>query len=95
MIHYKRYDMDFWLFLASLVTFVYILFMNVAYAYQWDQAVLRGVMELITVPILLIAMAIPLVVIFRFISKKAKSRKLAIITIFISLLTAIFIGFVS
>lgn len=87
--------MDFWLFVASLVAFIYILFMNVAYAYQWDQVVLRAVMELITIPILLIAMSIPLVIIFRFITKKTKNRILAIITIFISLLTALFIRSVS
>ncbi len=88
--------MDIWLFVVSLITFAYILLMNVAYAYKWDQqVVLRGFMELMTIPVFLVAMAIPIVIIFRYITKKTKNIKLAIFTILVSLLTAIFIGFVS
>ncbi|MEZ4792306.1 MAG: hypothetical protein R2783_02160 [Gelidibacter sp.] len=89
----KQYRIDLSLFIGSIFVLLYILFMNYAYINGWDDPVLVGIMEFITIPFILLGCLIPVVVVFRYISKKTQSRTLSMLTVFFSLLTAFLIGY--
>ena len=85
--------MDLWLFIGSIVVLLYILFMNYAYINNWDNTVLIAIMEFITIPLILLGCVIPVVVVYRHISKKTQSRTLSMMAILFSLLTAILMSY--
>ncbi|MEO6347217.1 MAG: hypothetical protein ABIO60_04825 [Aquaticitalea sp.] len=91
----KQYRIDLWLFIGSVLVLLYLLFMNYANLNKWENTVLIGILKLFTIPFILVACAIPMVVVFRFISKKTKSRTLSMLAVLISLVTAILIGYTS
>ena len=53
----------------------------------------QSLMEWITIPIFIMGAFIPLIVIFRFITKRTESRSLAILSLLFGLLTAVLIGY--
>lgn len=81
------------LFIGSFIVLIYILFMNYAYVQNWDHTLLIAIMEFITIPAILLASIIPIIVVLRFIRKKTKNRTIAILTMFFSLLTAFLLGY--
>ena len=89
----KQYLIDLWLFIGSIVVLLYILFMNYAYINNWDNTVLIAIMEFITIPLILLGGIIPVVVVYRHISKKTQSRTLSMMAILFSLLTAILMSY--
>jgi len=91
----KEYRKDLWLFIASVIVLLYILFMNYAYINQFNNVVLQGIMEFITIPIIVIGSVVPVVVAYRFISKKTESRTLSMLAVLFSLMTALLIGYTS
>ncbi|MEZ4803049.1 MAG: hypothetical protein R2797_09775 [Gelidibacter sp.] len=89
----KQSKIDISLLIGSALALCYILFMQYAYLKKWDHTVLIAIMEFITIPIILIGCVIPIMTVFRFISKKTTNRTIAILTLFLSLLTAILMGY--
>lgn len=89
----NRYGIDLWLFIASIIVLLYILIMNLMFVKNWSNEAFRSFMEWFTVPIVIIGSFIPLIVIFRYISKQTNSKALAALTMLFSLLTAIFMGY--
>ena len=61
----RQYLIDLWLFIGSIVVLLYILFMNYAYINNWDNTVLIAIMELITIPLILLGCVIPVAVVYR------------------------------
>lgn len=93
MIPNKQYKIDLWLFIGSITVLLYILIMNLMFVKNWSNDSFRSLMEWITIPIFIMGAFIPLIVIFRFISKKTESRSLAILSLLFALLTAVLIGY--
>lgn len=91
----KEYRKDLWLFIVSVIVLLYILFMNFAYINDINSVVMQGIMELITIPIIIIGSIVPIVVVYRFISKKTQSRTLSMLAVLFSLVTAILMGYLS
>ena len=91
----KQYFIDLWLFIGSIVALLYILFMNYAYVNKWDNTVLIAIMELITIPLILLACVIPVIVVYRYITKKTASRTLSTMAVLFSLLTAFLISYMT
>jgi len=91
----KPARIELWLFIGSFAVLLYILFMNYAYAEKWDHTVLIAIMEFITIPAILLASVIPIIVVLRFIRKNTQNRTIAILTLFFSLLTALLLGYTS
>ncbi len=89
----KEYRKDLWLFMVSVIVLLYILFMNYAYINQLRNAVMIGLMELITIPMIIIGSIVPVVVVYRYISKKTQSRILSMLAVLLSLVTAILMGY--
>lgn len=89
----KQYRIDLWLFIGSIMVLLYLLLMTIMFDKDYSNTDLRAIMEMITVPIFGIGAFIPLIVIFRGISKKTESKSLAILTMLFSLLTAFLIGY--
>ena len=89
----RQYKIDLWLFIGSITVLIYILIMNLMFVKNWSNDAFRSLMEWITIPIFIIGAFIPLVVIFRFISKKTESKPLAILSLLFSLLTAFLMGY--
>lgn len=91
----KEYQKDLWLFITSTIVLLYLLFMNYAYINQLDNAAMIAIMELVTIPIIIIGSIVPIIVVYRFISKKTQSRTLSMLAVLFSLVTAILIGYTS
>ncbi|TDU39923.1 hypothetical protein BXY82_1961 [Gelidibacter sediminis] len=89
----KQYRIDLWIFIGSVIVLLYLIIMNIMFDNEYNSTVLRAIMELITIPIFTIGAFIPLIVIFRGITKRTESRSLAILTMLFSLLTGIIIGY--
>ncbi|WP_027126896.1 hypothetical protein [Gelidibacter mesophilus] len=89
----KHYRIDLWLFIGSITVMLYILLMNLMFVKNWSNDSFKALMEWITIPIFFIGTFIPLIVIFRFLTKKTDSNPLAILTLLFSLLTAFLIGY--
>ena len=89
----RQYLIDLWLFIGSIVVLLYILFMNYAYINNWDNTVLIAIMELITIPLILLGCIIPVAVVYRHILKKTQSRTLSMMAILFSLMTALLISY--
>lgn len=62
-------------------------------AKNWSNESFQYLMEWITIPVFITGAFIPLVVIFRFITKRTESRSLAILSLLFGLLTAVLIGY--
>ena len=69
--------------------------MNYAYINQLDNVSMIAIMELVTIPIIIIGSIVPIIVVYRFISKKTQSRTLSMLAVLFSLVTAILIGYTS
>lgn len=69
--------------------------MNYAYINNLENVVMYAVMELITIPMIIIGSIVPVVVVYRFISKKTQSRTLSMLAVLFSLVTAILMGYTS
>lgn len=91
----KEYQKDLWLFITSTIVLLYLLFMNYAYINQLYNAAMIAIMELVTIPIIIIGSIVPIIVVYRFISKKTQSRTLSMLAVLFSLVTAILIGYTS
>jgi heme/copper-type cytochrome/quinol oxidase subunit 3 len=91
----KEYRKDLWLFIASVVVLLYILFMNYAYVNQLENVFMRGIMELVTIPMIILGSVVPVIVVYRHITKKTQSRTLSMLAVLFSLVTAILIGYTS
>jgi uncharacterized membrane protein YesL len=91
----KEYRKDLWLFIVSVIVLVYILFMNYAYFNQLEDSIMTGIMEFLTIPIIIIGSLVPVVVVYRYISKKTQSRTLSMLAVLFSLVTAILMGYTS
>ncbi|MBJ7879907.1 hypothetical protein [Gelidibacter salicanalis] len=89
----RQYSIDLWLFIGSIMVLLYLLLMTIMFDKDYSNTGLRAIMEMITVPIFSIGTFIPVIVIFRGISKKTESKSLAILTMLFSLLTAFLIGY--
>lgn len=93
MMENRQYKIDLWLFIGSITVLLYVLIMNLMFVKNWSNDSFRALMEWITIPIFIMGAVIPLMVIFRFISKKTESRSLAILSLLFGLLTAVLIGY--
>ncbi|MGJ8592309.1 MAG: hypothetical protein ACSHXF_07160 [Aquaticitalea sp.] len=91
----KQYRIDLWLFLASTIVLIYILFMNYVFINKWENESLKAIMELISIPMILIGSIVPLIVVYRFISKKTESRTLSMLAVLLSLVTALLISYLT
>ena len=91
----KEYRKDLWLFIASVIVLLYILLMNYAYANRLENVFMNGVMEFITIPIIIVGSVVPLIVVYRFITKKTQSRTLSMMAVLLSLVTAFILGYTS
>lgn len=89
----RQYRIDLWLFIGSVIVLLYLLLMNVMFDRENSNTALKSLMELIMVPIFSIGAVIPILVIYRGISKKTEQKSLAILTMLFSLLTAFMIGY--
>ncbi len=69
--------------------------MKYAYINQLENVVLYAVMELITIPIMIVGSVVAVVVVYRYINKKTKSRTLSMMAVLFSLMTAVLIGYMS
>ena len=89
----KQSKIDFSLCIGSVLVLSYVVFMNyAAQRIDWHTSSWLEIMDLITIPVILMACAIPIVVVFRFISKKTTNRTIAILTLFFSLIIALLLG---
>ncbi|WP_299390741.1 hypothetical protein [uncultured Gelidibacter sp.] len=89
----RQYRIDLWLFIGSVIVLLYLLLMNVMFDGENSNTALKSLMEVITVPVFSVGAVIPIIVIFRGISKKTEQKSLAILTMLFSLLTAFMIGY--
>ena len=83
------------LLIGSVIVLIYFLFMQFAYANQWDNTVLVAIMEFITIPIILLGCIIPLIVVYRFISEKTSNKVFSGLTLLFSLIIAIMLAYTS
>ncbi len=93
MIPNRQYKIDLWLFIASITVLLYYLIMNLMLVKNCSNESFRSLMDWITIPISILGAIIPLIVIFRFISKKTESSSLAILSLLFALSTAVLIGY--
>ncbi len=69
--------------------------MNYAYINDLKDDGLQGIMESITIPMILIGSVVPLIVVYRFILKKTESRTLSMLAVLFSLVTGLLMGYLS
>ncbi|TXE10882.1 hypothetical protein ES711_02980 [Gelidibacter salicanalis] len=89
----RQYRIDLWIFIGSVIVLLYLLLINVMFDNAYSNTNFKDTMEMITIFIFSVGAFIPLIVIFRGISKKTESKSLAILTMLFSLLTAFLIGY--
>lgn len=91
----KQYRIDLWLFLGSVAVLLYFLFMIYSHTIEWDNKKLKHLLEFMMVPIILLGCLIPVVVVYRFISKKTESRTFSMMAVLLSLVTAVLINYMT
>jgi len=81
------------LFFGSIIVLMYVCFMHVAFYYELKAQFLRVLLEIVTIPIFIASVVIPVWVIYLLVTQKAPQKNLAYLTLLISFISIAIIGY--
>jgi hypothetical protein len=81
------------LFFGSIVVLMYVCFIHITFYYELQAQFLRIIMELVTIPIFIASLVIPIWVVYLLFKQKASQKKLAYLTLLISVISIAIIAY--
>ena len=81
------------LFFGSIIVLMYVCFMHVALYYELQAQFLKVIVEMMTIPVFIASVVIPVWVIYLLFTQKAPQKNLAYLTLFISFISIAIIGY--